>query len=195
VPATSATASGLAQRYATALFDLAKEQKKLDRVQADLAGFVQLMGDSPDLKRLVESPVISRGDQVKAIQAIAERAGVDDLTKRVLGLMASHRRLFALAPVAKAYAEMLAAEKGEVAAEVVSAVPLAAADLATLEKSIAGFVGQDVNVETRVDPALLGGLVVRVGSRMLDASLRTKLMQLEQTLKGRSSGAAARGSV
>jgi len=195
VPATSATASGLAQRYATAMFELAKEQKKLDRVQADLVGFVRLMGESPELKRLVESPVISRADQVKAIQAIADRAGVDGLTKQLLGLMASHRRLFALQAIAKAYAQMLAAEKNEVAAEVVSAVPLTAADLATLEKSIAGFVGQAVTVETRVDPALLGGVIVRVGSRMLDASLRTKLMQLEQTLKGRSSGAAARGSI
>lgn len=177
------------------MFDLAKEQKKLDRVQADLAGLVALMAESPELKRLVESPVISRDDQVKAIQAVATRAKVDPLTNQLLGLMASHRRLFALAAVAKAYGQMLAAEKGEVAAEVVSAVPLGAADLATLEKSIAGFVGQDVKVETRVDPALLGGLVVRVGSRMLDASLRTKLVQLEQTLKGRSSGAAARGSV
>ena len=194
MPATSATATGLAQRYATALFDLAKEQKKLDRVQADLAGFVRLMGESPDLERLVESPVISRGDQVKAIQAIAERAEVDDLTKRVLGLMASHRRLFALSAVAEAYAQMLAAENNEVAAEVVSAVPLAAADLATLEKSIAGFVGQAVTVDTRVDPALLGGVVVRVGSRMLDASLRTKLMRLEQTLKGRGSAVAAPSS-
>lgn len=195
MPATSATASGLAQRYATAMFELAKDQKKLDRVQADLVGFVRLMGESPELKRLVESPVISRADQVKAIQAIADRAAVDGLTKQLLGLMASHRRLFALAAVAKAYGQMLAAEKGEVAAEVVSAVPLTAADLATLKKSIAGFVGQDVTVETRVDPALLGGVVVRVGSRMLDASLRSKLMQLEQTLKGRSSGIAARGSV
>ena len=195
MPATSATATGLAQRYATAMFELAKAHKKLDRVQADLAGFVRLMAESSDLKRLVESPVISRADQVEAIQAIADRAAVDDLTKRLLGLMASHRRLFALAPVAEAYAAMLAAEKNEVAAEVVSAVPLGAADLATLKKSIAGFVGQEVTVETRVDPALLGGVVVRVGSRMLDASLRTKLVQLEQTLKGRSSGVAARGSV
>lgn len=195
MPATSATATGLAQRYATAMFELAKAQNKLDRVQADLAGFVRLMGESADLKRLVESPVISRADQVKAIQAIAERAEVDDLTKRLLGLMASHRRLFALAPVAEAYAQMLAAEKNEVAAEVVSAVPLGAADLATLKKSIAAFVGQNVTVETRVDPALLGGVIVRVGSRMLDASLRSKLKQLEQTLKGRSSGVAARGSV
>jgi F-type H+-transporting ATPase subunit delta len=194
VPATSATATGLAQRYATAMFDLAKEQKKLDRVQADLTGLTRLMVESPELKRLVESPVISRADQVSAITAVAERARLDDLTKRLLGLMAAHRRLFALPGVAKAYAGMLAAEKGEVAAEVVSAVPLEAAQIATLEKSIASFVGQAVSVETRVDPALLGGVTVRVGSRMLDASLRTKLMQLEQALKGSGAGMIARGS-
>ncbi len=194
MPATSATATGLAQRYATAMFDLAKQDKKLDRVQADLAGLTRLMGESPDLKRVVESPVISRADQVKAITAVAERAGLDGLTKRLLGLMASHRRLFALPGVAKAYAGMLAAERGEVAAEIVSAVPLGAADVMMLEKAIAGFVGQAVSVETRVDPALLGGVVVRVGSRMLDASLRTKLMQLEQVLKGSGAGVIARGS-
>lgn len=176
------------------MFDLAKQDKKLDRVQADLAGLTRLMGESPDLKRVVESPVISRADQVKAITAVAERAGLDGLTKRLLGLMASHRRLFALPGVAKAYAGMLAAERGEVAAEIVSAVPLGAADVMMLEKAIAGFVGQAVSVETRVDPALLGGVVVRVGSRMLDASLRTKLMQLEQVLKGSGAGVIARGS-
>jgi F-type H+-transporting ATPase subunit delta len=176
------------------MFDLAKEQKKLDRVHADLTGLTRLTDESPELKRLIESPVISRTDQVNAITAVAERAGLDDLTKRLLGLMASHRRLFALPGVAKAYAGMLAAEKGEVAAEVVSAVPLGAAEIATLEKSIASFVGQAVNVETRVDPALLGGVTVRVGSRMLDASLRTKLMQLEHALKGSGAGMTARGS-
>ncbi len=194
MPATSATATGLAQRYATAVFELARDAQRLDGVGSDLAGLVALMDQSADLKRLVESPVISRADQGKAILAVAERAGVDDLTRRFLGLLAEHRRLFALPGVAKAYAGMLAAHKGEVAAEVVSAAPLGAAELATLEKSIAGFVGQAVTVETRVDPALLGGVVVRVGSRMLDASLRTKLMQLEQTLKGRGPAVAARGS-
>jgi F-type H+-transporting ATPase subunit delta len=184
----------LAQRYATALFDLAKESRKLDRVGNDLAGLVALMEESADLKRLVESPVISRADQGRAIRAVAERAGTDDLTGRFLGLLAEHRRLFALPGIAKAFSAMLAEHKGEVRAEVVSAVPLGQADLETLKKSIAGFVGQAVTVETRVDPALLGGVVVRVGSRMLDASLRTKLQQLEQTLKGRGPSRAAQAS-
>lgn len=193
MPATSATATGLAQRYATAVFELAKDGQKLDRVGQDLAGLVALMNESADLERLVASPVISRADQAKAILAIADRAGLDQLTSRFLGLLAEHRRLFALPGIAKAYGTMLAAHKGEVAAEVISAVPLGEAELETLKTSIAGFVGQAVTVETRVDPALLGGVVVRVGSRMLDASLRTKLQQLEQTLKGGTRGAAAHG--
>ena len=194
VPATSATATGLAQRYATALFDLAKDGKKLDRVGSELSGIVGLMAESSDLERLIESPVISRVDQRKGILAVAEKAGLDDLSGRFLGVLAEHRRLFALPGIAKAFSEMLAAHKGEVAAEVVSAAPLGDADLETLKTSIAGFVGQAVTVETRVDPALLGGVVVRVGSRMLDASLRTKLQQLEQALKGRDSGLAVQAS-
>ncbi len=194
MPATSATATGLAQRYATALFDLARQDEKLDRVAEDLGGLVGLMDESRDLRRLVESPVITRADQRGGILAVADRAGVDPLTRKFLGLLAEHRRLFALPGIAKAFTAMLAAHKGEVAAEVVSAVPLGDAELETLKKSIASFVGQAVTVETRVDPALLGGVVVRVGSRMLDASLRTKLMQLELALKGRRPGAAAPAS-
>lgn len=194
MPATSATATGLAQRYATALFDLAKDGKKLDRVGDDLSGIVGLMAESSDLKRLIESPVISRDEQGKAILAIAKKAGLDELTGRFLGVLAEHRRLFALPAMAKAFGDMLAAHKGEIAAEVVSAVPLGPNELETLKTSIAGFVGQAVTVETRVDPALLGGVVVRVGSRMLDASLRTKLQQLEQALKGRGSSLAVQTS-
>lgn len=191
MPATSATATGLAQRYATALFDLARDEETLDRVASDLDGLVRMMAESRDLRRLIESPVISRADQRQGIGAIAEKAGLDGLTGRFLGVLAEHRRLFALPAIAKAFAVMLAAHKGEVAAEVISAAALGEADLETLRKSIAAFVGQAVTVETRVDPALLGGVVVRVGSRMLDASLRTKLQQLELALKGHRPGAAA----
>ncbi len=184
LPATSATATGLAQRYATALLDLAREEKKLDAVAADLSGLVDLLRQSDDLRRLVESPVLSREDQGRAILAVAGKAGVEPLTRKFLGLLASRRRLFALPGIAKAYAAMLAEERGEVAAEVISAVPLGEAELADLKDAIAGHVGQSVNVETRVDPALLGGVVVRVGSRMLDASIRTKLQHLEQSMRG-----------
>jgi len=184
LPATSATATGLAQRYATALLDLAREEKKLDAVAADLRGLVALLGESRELRRLVESPVISREEQGRAILAVADKAGTEPLTAKFLGLLASRRRLFALPGIARAYAAMLAEERGEVAAEVVSAVPLGEAELDSLKNAIAGHVGQSVNVETRVDPALLGGVVVRVGSRMLDASIRTKLQHLEQSMRG-----------
>lgn len=192
VPATSAKATGLAQRYATALFELAREAEKLDTVGNELAGIVRQMDENADLRRLVESPVIGREEQGRAIGAISEKAGMDDLTSRFLGLLAQHRRLFALPGIAKAFAAMVAEHKGELAAEVVSAVPLGEAELETLKTSIAGYVGQAVTVETRVDPTLLGGVVVRVGSRMLDASLRSKLKQLEQSLKG-SGQAVMRG--
>jgi len=188
VPATSAKATGLAQRYATALFELAKDAGKLDAVGSELTGMVELMHQSADLQRLVESPVIGREAQGAAIAAIAAKAGLDDLTRRFLGLLAEHRRLFALPGMAKAYGAMLAAHKGEMVAEVVAAIELGDDDLETLKKAIAAYVGQAVTVETRVDPALLGGVVVRVGSRMLDASLRTKLKQLEQSLKGSGKG-------
>ncbi len=184
MPATSATATGLAQRYATALLDLARDEGKLDAVAGDLGGLVGLLDESQDLRRLVESPVLSRDEQGRAILAVAEKAGVEPLTAKFLGLLASRRRLFALPGIAKAYALMLAHERGEVAAEVVSAVPLGEAELEALKKAIAGHVGQSVKVETRVDPALLGGVVVRVGSRMLDASIRTKLQHLEQSMRG-----------
>lgn len=184
LPATSATATGLAQRYATALLDLARDEGKLDAVAGDLGGLVGLLDESQDLRRLVESPVLSRDEQGRAILAVAEKAGVEPLTAKFLGLLASRRRLFALPGIAKAYALMLAHERGEVAAEVVSAVPLGEAELEALKKAIAGHVGQSVKVETRVDPALLGGVVVRVGSRMLDASIRTKLQHLEQSMRG-----------
>lgn len=184
MPATSATATGLAQRYATALLDLAREENRLDAVGADLSGLVALLAESKELRRLVESPVISREDQQRAILAVAEKAGTEPLTAKFLGLLASRRRLFALPGIASAYAAMLAEERGEVAAEVISAVPLGDAELESLKGAIAGHVGQSVNVETRVDPALLGGVVVRVGSRMLDASIRTKLQHLEQSMRG-----------
>lgn len=170
------------------MFELAKDAGKLDQIGDELASIVKLMDESRDLERLVESPVISRDEQRQAILEIADKAGLDELSRRFLGLLAEHRRLFALPGIAKAFGAMLAEHKGEVAAEVVSAVPLGEAELDSLKQSIAGYVGQAVTVETRVDPALLGGVVVRVGSRMLDASLRTKLKQLEQSLKGSGKG-------
>jgi F-type H+-transporting ATPase subunit delta len=174
----------VAGRYALALFELARDGGALDAVAADLAAFKTLLDESADLRRLIRSPVISREDQGKALAAIAERAGFAELTARFFGVVAEHRRLFALPAMIEAYRAMLAEHKGEVGAELVSAVPLQEQQIATLAQQLSRAVGKQVMLSTRVDPGLLGGLVVRVGSRMLDASLRTKLRQLELAMKG-----------
>jgi F-type H+-transporting ATPase subunit delta len=176
--------SGLAGRYAVALFDLAQEQDALDAVAGDLHRLRDLLAGSADLERLIRSPVVSRDEQARAITAIGERAGFAPLTLQFLGLLAHKRRLFALPDVIAAYDAMLAEYRGEVGAEVVSAVPLSPEQLESVERQLSAAVGQTVKLSTEVDPGLLGGLVVRVGSRMIDASIRTKLHQLELALKG-----------
>jgi F-type H+-transporting ATPase subunit delta len=174
----------VAGRYALALFELARDSDALDAVAADLAGLQGLLDESADLRRVIRSPVISREDQGRALAAIGERAGFAELTTKFLGLLAEHRRLFVLPEIVKAYGAMLAEHKGEVAAELVSAVPLSEEEVAKVKDQLSGTVGKQITLSARVDPGLLGGLVVRVGSRMLDASLRTKLRQLELVLKG-----------
>ena len=182
--AETSEASGLAGRYAGALFDLAKDQGTLDQVQTDLSGLKGLLAESAALTRLIESPAISRDDQVKALTAVAKQAGAADLTIKVLGLLADKRRAFALPGIIDAYAALLADEKGEVQAEVASALPLTEAQAKDVQDKISKSVGKTVTMTQRVDPSLLGGLVVRVGSRMIDASLKTKLHQLELAMKG-----------
>ncbi|MEM7044938.1 MAG: F0F1 ATP synthase subunit delta [Pseudomonadota bacterium] len=182
--AASTEASGLAGRYAGALFDLAKDGKALDQVQADLSGLKGLLDESTDLRRLIESPAISKDDQVKALTAVAKKAGASELATKFLGLLAAKRRAFVLPDVIDAYGALLADEKGEVQAEVVSAMELTDAQAADVKAKISKSVGKTVTMTQRVDPSLLGGLVVRVGSRMIDASLKTKLHQLELAMKG-----------
>ena len=182
--AASTEASGLAGRYAGALFDLAKDQDALDQVQADLQGLSGLLGESVDLRRLIESPAISKDDQVNALTAVAKQVGTSDLAAKFLGLLAAKRRAFTLPDVIDAYAALLAEEKGEVQAEVVSAIELTDEQADDVQKKISKSVGKTVTMTQRVDPSLLGGLVVRVGSRMIDASLKTKLHQLELAMKG-----------
>jgi len=184
LPASSVHASGLAGRYAAALFELAEEQDALDAVADDLHGLRDMIEESADLGRLIRSPVLSRDEQGRALAALGERAGFGELTRRFLGLVAHKRRLFALPQVVAAYDAMLAEHKGEVGAEVVSAVPLSAEQLESVRRHLTAAVGQTVKLSTSVDPNLLGGLVVRLGSRMIDASIRTKLHQLELALKG-----------
>jgi F-type H+-transporting ATPase subunit delta len=182
--AASGITSQLAQRYATALFDLAREGDALDRVSADLDGLKSAIALSDDLRRMLRSPVLTREEQGRALAALAERAGFDELTRRFLGVVAEHRRLFALPGIIDAFQAKLAAHRGEVTAEVTSAVPLDDGQLRAVREALGRYVGRAVKLDAGVDPDLLGGLVVRVGSRMVDASLRTRLLQLEITMKG-----------
>ena len=174
----------MAGRYAAALFELAEEQGALDDIAGELHNLRQMIDESADLERLIRSPVLSRNEQGRGLAALGERAGFDQLTRRFLGVLAHHRRLFALPQMVEAYDAMVAEHKGEIGAEVVSAVPLSAPQLESVRQQLSAAVGQTVKLSASVDPNLLGGLVVRVGSRMMDASIRTKLRQLELALKG-----------
>ncbi|MBO6521648.1 MAG: F0F1 ATP synthase subunit delta [Rhodospirillales bacterium] len=182
--ADSSGATGLAGRYATALFELAEYDKQLDEVAGDLQQLGAMIDDSEDLSRLIKSPVMSRDDQVKAMDAISDAAGFSTLTKNFVGVVAENRRLFALAGMIKAYQTLLATSRGEVSAEVVSAKALSDNQVAAIESALKEAIGSKVQVEQRVDETLLGGLVVRVGSRMIDNSLKTKLQKMRLAMKG-----------
>lgn len=181
---SSETTGAIAERYAAALFELAEQQNALDQVAADLKAFRDMAAASDDLTRLLRSPVIGRDAQIRAITAVAEKAGFSDLTRRFLGTLARNRRLFAVGGIAGAYLNRLAAKRGEVTATVMAATKLTDKQLASLTDTLKAAVGGSVAVNVTVDPSLLGGLVVRVGSRMIDNSLRTKLQHLQLAMKG-----------
>ncbi len=173
-----AGASGLAGRYATALYELAEADKQLDTVAADLNVIRDMVDESADLARLIRSPVIARDDQVAAMDAILTAAGVSELTKRFVGVVAQNRRLFSLTAMIKQFQGILAQRRGELTAEVSSAQELSAKQLKTIEDELKKAMGTKVSVDARVDEDLLGGLVVKIGSRMIDSSIKTKLQQL-----------------
>ncbi len=176
--------TGLASRYATALFELASEQKALDAVSGDLAAVRRAMGQVPELARLVKSPVFSREDQARALKPVLDKMGANALTVQFLLLLASKRRLFALEGIIAGYERLLARSRGETEAEVISARPLEAGELAELKNTLKAKLGREPRLQTKVDPSLLGGLVVKVGSRMIDTSIRTKLSELRVAMKG-----------
>jgi F-type H+-transporting ATPase subunit delta len=176
--------SGVAGRYAAALFDLAKDADLLDVVRQDLADLKRLIGESADLAELVRSPLFSRDDQMKGIGAVLDRAGASDLTKRFLAVVAKNRRLFAVSQMVDAYFALLADHRGEMTAEVVSAYPLTDQQTAELTETLSAQLSRKIQINASVDNSLLGGLVVRVGSRMIDNSLRTKLSNLQLAMKG-----------
>jgi len=178
------TVSGVPGRYATALFELAREANSVDQVGTDLANFQTLLDESQDLTRLVRSPVFSAEDQISALTALCEKANIKSLALNFIKLAAQNRRLFVLSDMIKAYRTLVAQSKGEISAEVTSADALSSKHLDDLKAAIKASVGQDVQLSTRVDPAILGGLIVKVGSRMVDNSLKTKLQNLKIAMKG-----------
>jgi len=175
--------SGMAGRYATALFELALEENAVDSVKADLETFDAMVAGSPDLTRLVRSPVFSADEQVKALNAVLAKAGIGGLAAKFLNVVASNRRLFAARDMVKAYKALVARHKGEVTAEVTVAETLNDAHLTALKDALKSVTKKDVQVDVHVDPAIIGGLVVKLGSRMVDASLRTKLNAIKLAMK------------
>jgi F-type H+-transporting ATPase subunit delta len=176
--------SGLADRYAAALFELADDRRALDAVAGDLRALRAMLNDSADLTRLVRSPVLSRADQGKAIAALSERAELSQLTRDFLAVTARNRRLFAVPAMIDAFLAMLAERRGEITAEVTAAQPLTEAQNAALADQLRRAVGRRVTVDLKIDPALIGGMIVKVGSRMVDGSLRSKLQRLRLALRG-----------
>ena len=177
------TVSGLGGRYATALFDLAAEQKAVDAVLADLDTVAVMIDDSDDLSRLVRSPVVARVDQASAMAALVAKAGITGLVANFVGTVAENGRLSNLRSMIGQFKLLVSQFKGEIAAEVTSATKLNADQISSIEKSLAEAVGREVQLSAKVDPDVLGGLVVRVGSRMIDFSLRNQLNNLQLSLK------------
>jgi F-type H+-transporting ATPase subunit delta len=173
----------MAGRYATALFELARDERAIDAVKADLDAIDTLLKDSADLRRLVRSPVFGAEEQGKALAAVLGKAGIKGLTANFLLLVASNRRLFAVRDMIKEYRQLLARHNGEVTAQVTLAQRPREAHLTAIEDALEAITGKDVQVDVKIDPSIIGGLVVKLGSRMVDTSLRTKLNAIRQAMK------------
>jgi F-type H+-transporting ATPase subunit delta len=173
----------MAGRYATALFELALESKTIDKVKGDLDRFDALLGESPDLLRLVRSPVFTADEQAKALTAVLAKAGITGIAANFILFVARKRRLFAIRQMVAAYRALVARHKGEVTAQVTVAQQLSDTHLSALKDALKSVTKQDVQVDLKVDPAIIGGLVVKVGSRMVDSSLRTKLNSIKFAMK------------
>ena len=176
--------ASLAGRYAIALFELANERKQLDAVGESLAALKQALAESDDLRALATSPLVGSGDSGRAIAAAADSLGLDPLTRNFLGVLAKNRRLSQIQNVIRAFDMLAAQHRGEVTAEVVSAHPLSDDQVEALKTNLRAETGRDITVDLSVDPSILGGLVVKVGSRMVDGSIRTKLNTLAHAMKG-----------
>jgi F-type H+-transporting ATPase subunit delta len=176
----------LALRYATAVFELAAEERAVDSLSADLATLKGLLQSSSDLNRLVRSPIFSREEQAQGMEAVLAKAGAGPLARKLVLLLAQKRRLFALADVIRAFDSLVARQRGEISAQVTSARPLSTAETDELKHVLKSRLGREPRLEVTVDPSLLGGLRLKLGSRMIDSSLRTKLEGLRAAMKGTS---------
>lgn len=175
--------SGVSGRYATALFELARDEKSIDAVKADLEKFEAMLADSSDLKRLVRSPVFSAGEQSRALAAVLDKAGISGVAAKFLKVLTANRRLFAVTDVIRAFRALVAKFKGEATADVTVAEKLSDKNLDALKTALKSVTGKDVALNVNVDPSIIGGLVVKLGSRMVDSSLRTKLNSIKHAMK------------
>ena len=176
--------ASLSGRYALALFELANEQKKLEAVGRDLAAVAQALAESDDFRALTTSPLVGRDEALKAVEATAKAMQLDTITANFLGVLAKNRRLGQLPGVIRAFNTLSARHRGELTAEVVSAHALDDDQVDALKQKLRTRMGRDIAVDLRVDPAILGGLVVKIESQMIDGSIRTKLNNLAQAMKG-----------
>ena len=180
---SASISTGIAARYASAVFELAKDGGDLGALEQDVDALDAAINDSPDFRHLIHSPIYSRDAQGNAVAAVAEKMGLSAIVSNTLRLMASKRRLFVLPHLVTALRGLIADEKGEVTAEVQAASALSAEQEKTLAETLKGAVGKDVKMNITVDESLIGGLIVRVGSKMIDTSIRSKLMSLQNTMK------------
>ena len=181
--AENPSVSGVSGRYATALFELARDEKSVDAVKADLERFDAMLADNPDLKRLVRSPVFSSDTQLRALSAVLDRTGISGISANFLKVLTNNRRLFAVDQVIRAFRALVAKFKGEATADVTVAEALNDKNLDALKSALKSVTGKDVSLNVNVDPSIIGGLVVKLGSRMVDSSLRTKLNSIKHAMK------------
>jgi len=183
VAAEDPSVFGVSGRYATALFELARDEKSIDAVKADLDKFAALLAGSEDLKRLVRSPVFAAEAQLKALSAVLDRAGISGISANFLNVLTANRRLFAVADVVRAFNALVAKFKGEASADVTVAEALSDKNLDALKTALKSVTGKDVALNVKIDPSIIGGLIVKLGSRMVDSSLRTKLNSIKHAMK------------
>jgi F-type H+-transporting ATPase subunit delta len=184
VDSSAGIQASLPGRYATALFELAQESKSVEAVERSLDTVRAAIAEVPELRRLIGNPLVSRVAAERAVEAAAGQMDIDSITRRFLGVLAANRRLRELPAITRAFRQLAANWRGETSAEVTSAHPLTDDQVSELKQQLRSRVGRDVSVQLAVDPQLLGGLVVRIGSQMIDSSIRTRLNALAHVMKG-----------